>query len=170
VAQPLKELHKSGVVGAEAHVFARNRGLSLLVRADNPLAIHSIENLKKPDARIIMASADEPGARSQYISALKVMLGGEATESILMRETGMFPVNLVGSAGKVSGVEAGTRLLAQRPLRPDLAPDPRLPDDSRLWAALQNASGGTWAGCVYDVDVIVEALAAGGAAKKEKNE
>jgi hypothetical protein len=33
----------------------------------------------------------------------------------------------------------------------------RLPDDSRLWAALQRASG-TWAGCVYDVDRIVAAL------------
>jgi hypothetical protein len=51
-----------------------------------------------------------------------------------------------------------------------LAPDPRLPDDSRLWAALQNASGGTWAGCVYDVDAIVAALAAGSAAKKSQKE
>ena len=39
--------------------------------------------------------------------------------------------------------------------------DSRLPDDTRLWAALQNASGGTWGGCVYDVDRIVELLAAG---------
>jgi hypothetical protein len=91
---PLTELHKAGVVGTEAHVFARNRGLSLLVRAGNPLTIHSIENLKRPDVRIIMASADEPGARSQYISALKAMLGTEATESILVRETGMFPGRL----------------------------------------------------------------------------
>lgn len=91
---PLTELHKAGVVGAEAHVFARNRGLSLLVRADNPLAIRSFEDLKKPEVRIIMASADEPGARSQYISALKAMLGGEATESILARETKMFPGRL----------------------------------------------------------------------------
>ena len=43
--------------------------------------------------------------------------------------------------------------------RPDLAPDPALPDDTRLWAALQQASGGTWGGCVYDVDAIVRALA-----------
>jgi hypothetical protein len=41
------------------------------------------------------------------------------------------------------------------------APDPDLPDDTRLWAALQRASGGTWAGCVYDVDRIVAALDAG---------
>jgi hypothetical protein len=36
-----------------------------------------------------------------------------------------------------------------------------LPDDTRLWAALQNASGGTWGGCVFDVDAIIELLEAG---------
>ena len=48
--------------------------------------------------------------------------------------------------------------LAARPPRPDLAPDPDLPDDTRLWAALQEASGGTWAGAVFDVDKIVGGL------------
>jgi len=42
-----------------------------------------------------------------------------------------------------------------------LAPHPQLPDDSRLWAALQSASGGTWGGCVFDVDSIVETIEAG---------
>lgn len=41
---------------------------------------------------------------------------------------------------------------------PDLAAHESLPDDTRLWAALQRASGGTWAGCVYDVDKIIAAL------------
>ena len=45
-----------------------------------------------------------------------------------------------------------------RSMRADLAPDPLLPDDTRLWAALQAASGGTWAGCVYDADAIIKAL------------
>ncbi len=45
-----------------------------------------------------------------------------------------------------------------RPTHPDLAPDPRLPGDTRLWAALQNASGGSWGGCVYDVDEILRRL------------
>jgi hypothetical protein len=48
--------------------------------------------------------------------------------------------------------------LAERPPHPDLSPDPLLPDETRLWAALQQASGGTWAGCVFDVDRIVERL------------
>ena len=43
-----------------------------------------------------------------------------------------------------------------RPPRPDLAPDPDLPADTRLWAALQQVGGGTWGGCVYDVDAIAQ--------------
>jgi hypothetical protein len=41
-----------------------------------------------------MASADEHGARAQYISALKAMIGVKATEAVLMRETGIFPGRL----------------------------------------------------------------------------
>src|SRR5208283_760569 len=51
----------------------------------------------------------------------------------------------------------GTRILAQRPLRADLAADPNLPEETRLWAALQRVGGGTWGGCVYETDAIVEA-------------
>jgi dihydroxyacid dehydratase/phosphogluconate dehydratase len=67
-------------------------------------------------------------------------------------------VDLVGEGDVEFGPEEGTQVLARRPPRPDLAPDPGLPDDTRLWAALQAASGGTWGGCVYDVDAIVAAL------------
>jgi len=58
-------------------------------------------------------------------------------------------------------IEGGEELLASRGPRPDLAPDPQLPADSRLWAILQNVSGGTWGGCVYDVDAITAALKTG---------
>jgi len=57
--------------------------------------------------------------------------------------------------------EEAAALLALRPVHPAIAPHPRLPADTRLWAALQEASGGTWGGCVYDVDAIVETLRAG---------
>ena len=67
-------------------------------------------------------------------------------------------VNLVGSDGVVFGAEEGARVLAARAPRQDLAPDPALPADTRLWAALQDASGGTWGGCVFDVDAIATAL------------
>lgn len=54
----------------------------------------------------------------------------------------------------------GVDLSARAP-HPELAPDPQLPDDTRLWAALQQASGGSWAGSVYDVDRIIALLEAG---------
>jgi dihydroxyacid dehydratase/phosphogluconate dehydratase len=67
-------------------------------------------------------------------------------------------IDLVGEGERTFTAEEGARLLAARPPRPDLAPDPHLPDDTRLWAALQRVSGGTWGGCVYDADAIVRAL------------
>jgi putative YjhG/YagF family dehydratase len=70
-------------------------------------------------------------------------------------------VDLIGSEGRTFGAAEGARVLAARAPRPDLAPDPGLPDDTRLWAALQQAGGGAWGGCVYDVDAIVAALKTG---------
>jgi len=67
-------------------------------------------------------------------------------------------VDLVGEAGRTFSAEEGVRVLASRAPRPDLSPDPDIPDDTRLWAALQQAGGGTWGGCVYDVDAIIGAL------------
>jgi dihydroxyacid dehydratase/phosphogluconate dehydratase len=61
-----------------------------------------------------------------------------------------------------TGVEAPADAeLAARQTRGDVRPDEALPDATRLWAALQDASGGTWGGCVYDVDRIIELLDAG---------
>ncbi|MNN34069.1 Dihydroxy-acid dehydratase [compost metagenome] len=70
-------------------------------------------------------------------------------------------VNLVGDGGQPGSPEEGVKLLAARTAHPFLAVDPGLPDDTRLWAALQAASGGTWGGCVYDTDKIIAALEAG---------
>lgn len=67
-------------------------------------------------------------------------------------------VDLVGENGREVGAEEGTKTIARRALRSDLAADASLPDDTRLWAALQRASGGTWGGCIYDVEKIVAAL------------
>jgi putative YjhG/YagF family dehydratase len=68
-------------------------------------------------------------------------------------------VDLVGTSHDgLMGIDWGTRTLAARNPRPDLAPDENLPDDTRLWAALQNVGGGTWGGCVYDADDVIAAL------------
>ena len=67
-------------------------------------------------------------------------------------------IDLVGEGGREVGADEGARVLATRRPRADLSSDPDLPADTRLWAALQQAGGGTWGGCVYDVDAIVAAL------------
>jgi len=67
-------------------------------------------------------------------------------------------VDFVGDAtGKLSPSE-GEKVLADRDPHPALAPNPLLPADTRLWAALQAVGGGTWGGCVYDVDAITRRL------------
>jgi putative YjhG/YagF family dehydratase len=68
-------------------------------------------------------------------------------------------IDFVGERGRELGPAEGARVLVARPPRADLSPDPDLPADTRLWAALQQAGGGTWGGCVYDVDAIAAALA-----------
>ena len=71
-------------------------------------------------------------------------------------------IDLVGDDGRALDPRHGDRILSERAPRPDLEPRPDLPEDTRLWAALQACSGGGWKGCVYDVDAIVEALHRGG--------
>src|SRR5579872_1054692 len=80
---------------------------------------------------------------------------GDRIQIIVDRNKLEGSVDLVGEGDVMFGAEKGTRVLAKRAPRPDLAPDPDLPDDTRLWAALQRVSGGTWGGCVYDVEAIV---------------
>jgi ABC-type molybdate transport system substrate-binding protein len=93
-AAPLAQLHKGSIVGATARVFARNRGFSLVVAAGNPLAVRTLEDLARPGMRVVLASASEPGARQQYISALEALIGEEAARSILAREVVTFPGRL----------------------------------------------------------------------------
>jgi putative YjhG/YagF family dehydratase len=73
-------------------------------------------------------------------------------------------VNLVEVEGRALAGDEARRLLADRPTHPGLGPHAKLPDDTRLWAALQQAGGGTWGGCVYDVDRIITVINAGLAA------
>jgi putative YjhG/YagF family dehydratase len=70
-------------------------------------------------------------------------------------------IDLVGAEGVERDAAEGARILAARTPHPDLSADPELPDDTRLWAALQAVGGGTWGGCVYDPDAIIAALQRG---------
>ena len=93
---------------------------------------------------------------------------GDELEIVIDRRTLTGKVDLVAADGKPLDAAAAARLLASRPAHPGLAPAPGLPADTRLWAALQQASGGTWGGAVYDVDRIIEILEAGLAARGER--
>ncbi len=75
-------------------------------------------------------------------------------------------VDFVGEGERRFSPEEGAQILALRAPHPGLAPDPALPADTRLWAALQKVGGGTWGGCVFDVERIVEVIAAGLAAQR----
>ncbi len=67
-------------------------------------------------------------------------------------------LDLVGAEGVEFGPEEGSRILERRAPHPKLSADPDLPDDVRLWAALQAVGGGTWGGCVYDAEAIIARL------------
>jgi hypothetical protein len=82
-------------------------------------------------------------------------------EIVINRQTLEGTVNMVGESGRVVSSDQGSRILNQRTPRPDLAPDPSLPDDTRIWAVLQDVSGGPWAGAVYDCEAILKVIAAG---------
>jgi putative YjhG/YagF family dehydratase len=83
---------------------------------------------------------------------------GDQIEIVIDRTSLTGTVNLIGDADRVVGAEAGSRLLVERSPRTDLHPHPLLPDDTRLWAALVQASGGVWGGCVYDTGKIIAKL------------
>jgi putative YjhG/YagF family dehydratase len=83
---------------------------------------------------------------------------GDRIEIVIDRVKLAGQVHFVGEAGESFDAEEGARRLAERSPRGDLAPHPDLPEDTRLWAALIQASGGVWGGCVYDVDQIVSRL------------
>ncbi len=86
------------------------------------------------------------------------VLEGDQIEIVIDREKLAGSVHLVGDTEGFFGAAEGARRLAGRNSRADLRSHPALPDDTRLWAALVEASGGVWAGCVYDTDRIVERL------------
>jgi putative YjhG/YagF family dehydratase len=83
---------------------------------------------------------------------------GDQIEIVVDRAELAGSVNFVGEVGESFDAGEGARRLAQRNPRADLAPHPQLPEDTRLWAALVEVSGGVWGGCVYDVERIVKRL------------
>jgi putative YjhG/YagF family dehydratase len=95
------------------------------------------------------------------------VLEGDMIQIVIDRNTQQGTVDLVGEADERFSADEGKHRLASRKPRGDLAPHPALPDDTKLWAALIQASGGVWGGCVYDVDAIVAQLGRGAGKKSE---
>ena len=89
------------------------------------------------------------------------VLEGDRIEIVIDRERLVGTVNLVGDAAGDFGAAEGARRLAARGARSDLGPHPALPEATRLWAALVTASGGVWAGCVYDTEKIIARMHSG---------
>ena len=83
---------------------------------------------------------------------------GDVIEIVVDRNKLTGSINFVGEGTERFTPEEGAKRLAAREPHPDLHPDPELPAETRLWALLQNLSGGTWGGCVYDVDAIAAAM------------
>ncbi|MGA8090021.1 MAG: YjhG/YagF family D-xylonate dehydratase [Terracidiphilus sp.] len=83
---------------------------------------------------------------------------GDLIEIVVDRERLTGSVDLVGDADGTWRAEEAALKLTERQLRVDLEPHPALPEDTRLWAALVEVSGGVWGGCVYDTEKIVAAL------------
>ena len=89
---------------------------------------------------------------------------GDLIEIIIDRNALAGRVNFIGTAEHPCTPAEGLVILSGRKPSVPLSPDPHLPADTRLWAMLQQVSGGTWGGCVYDVDAVEKVMAAGTAA------
>jgi xylonate dehydratase len=86
---------------------------------------------------------------------------GDLVEVVVDRVAMTGRVDFLGPDGTELPAAEAAAALAARPPHPNLAPAAGLPADTRLWAALQEASGGSWGGSTYDVERIVALLAAG---------
>jgi dihydroxyacid dehydratase/phosphogluconate dehydratase len=89
------------------------------------------------------------------------VLDGDLIQIVIDRGRLTGSVDLVGDASGELRSEEAARKMAERRPRADLQPHPALPEDTRLWAALVEASGGVLGGCVYDTEKIVAALESG---------
>jgi len=89
---PLRQLHKLGVIEPQARFFAKNRGLALLVRKGNPLGIHGLTDVVRTGARIALPDAlEEAGSRARSRAAVDDLIGKSAADAFFAAEVPHFP-------------------------------------------------------------------------------
>src|SRR2546423_14979992 len=86
------------------------------------------------------------------------LLDGDLIQIVIDRDRLEGSIDFVGAGAERFSAERGAQILASRPIPADLRPDPNLPDDTRLWAALQSVSGGTLGGGVGAIAFLVAPL------------
>lgn len=87
--EPLARLAAAGLVQKKARIFARHRGLGLLVRHDLT-DVTDLDSFRQRVQRLVIATEAEAGARNQYIATLKALLSPEAANEIMSREVRTF--------------------------------------------------------------------------------
>ena len=91
---PQRELHKLGVVEAQARYFSRNRGRALLVCKGNPHGIHGLADVPRTGARIAQADSVEAGARAGNRAAIEGLIGKPGADAFFANEVQHFPGRL----------------------------------------------------------------------------
>ncbi len=86
---------------------------------------------------------------------------GDRIRLFIDREAMSGTIDCVGTEERGMTESEAAEMLAGRDRHPELAAHPELPEDTKLWAVLQAASGGTWGGCVYDAEAIAARLGGG---------
>ena len=91
---PMARLHEMELLQDRPHIFARHRGMGLLLEREAADAVADLEAFAASDLSFVMATPYEAGARNQYLRTLNALLGEEETETLLMREVPDFPGRL----------------------------------------------------------------------------
>ena len=92
--QPMKRLNDLGMLDRPPVVFARHRGMGLLLSREHTDEITDLKTFAQADLNFVMATPFEAGARNQYLKTLKTLIGDEQTTQLLEREIDDFPGRL----------------------------------------------------------------------------
>jgi extracellular solute-binding protein len=90
--EPLRQLRTLALVESQARFFCKNRGLALLVRKGNPLAIHGLTDAARTGTRI--ALPDSGDVRAKCRAAADELLGKPAADAFFAAEVPSFPGRL----------------------------------------------------------------------------